>query len=413
MTVLFLSTSGQMGGAETSLLALLDSLKDGRPKFKLVLILGESGPLEEAAVTLGVRVLLLPLPPSVSVLGRGTPLVAFRSFHAYRTFAAIYRYRTCLLNLICAVRPDVVHSNGLKMHIMSASFSRRVLGSGCMRLCHLHDSLMMRPVARWLFRMLSPQFDCVVANSESVAQEINNLCGRKCAVIRVYNGISLRKFSPIGPKLDLDKLCRLEAPIARTVRVGIVASFARWKGHTTFMRALAILPPGLHVRAYVIGEAIYSNEEVQYSLEELRFEARRLCPECNLGFSGIVLNIEDAYRTLDIVVHASTEPEPFGMVLIEAMACSKPVIATEGGGASEVVVHGKNGLLYQPGDAVALAAHIERLVADPVLRDYLGEGGRATVTAGFQSSSCASRFALIYDQLMVRARSSPRPKRFR
>jgi glycosyltransferase involved in cell wall biosynthesis len=102
-----------------------------------------------------------------------------------------------------------------------------------------------------------------------------------------------------------------------------------------------------------------------------------------VGFTGFLPDMPLAYRALDIVVHASTRPEPFGLVIVEAMACGRAVIATPTGGAAELFVDGQQALSAAPGDGEALAAAIRRLVDDPELRARLGARGRAHVVATF------------------------------
>ena len=84
-------------------------------------------------------------------------------------------------------------------------------------------------------------------------------------------------------------------------------------------------------------------------------------------------------------LHASTEPEPFGMVIIEGMACGKAVIASQAGGAAEVFTDGENALSHPAGDAARLSQQIERLARDKELRTKLGEGGRATAERLYDS----------------------------
>ena len=90
-------------------------------------------------------------------------------------------------------------------------------------------------------------------------------------------------------------------------------------------------------------------------------------------------------RALDVVVHASVEPEPFGRVVAEAMACGRAVVASDAGGVREIAKDGENALLHPCGDAAALAERIERL-ADPSVyaRDW---GPRAGLTPSFVSDA--------------------------
>ena len=84
-------------------------------------------------------------------------------------------------------------------------------------------------------------------------------------------------------------------------------------------------------------------------------------------------------QSLDIVVVPSIRPEPFGLVAVEAMASSKPVVGSNAGGLAEIVLHGETGLLFQPGNVTELAQVLEQLVADSALRTRYGQQGRERV----------------------------------
>ena len=112
------------------------------------------------------------------------------------------------------------------------------------------------------------------------------------------------RFSPDGDRLDLDTRSGLPAPAEGVVRVGLVATFARWKGHHVFLEAIARLPPSLNVRAYVIGGAVYETGNSQVSIEELRQASARLGLTDRVGFTGVVEDPAPAIRALDVVVHA-------------------------------------------------------------------------------------------------------------
>ena len=111
----------------------------------------------------------------------------------------------------------------------------------------------------------------------------------------------------------------LQRAVEGTVRIGLVATLAHWKGHAVFLqRALARLPQDIPFRAYVIGGPIYQTENSQRTLDDLRALAQALGVAEKTGFSGYVEDSGAAIRELDILVHASTEPEPFsGRVIAE------------------------------------------------------------------------------------------------
>jgi glycosyltransferase involved in cell wall biosynthesis len=135
-------------------------------------------------------------------------------------------------------------------------------------------------------------------------------------------------------------------------------------------------------------------------LEELRARAEELGISTKVGFTGFVTEPESAIRALDVVVHASTEPEPFGLVIAEAMACGRSVIVSDAGGAVEIVAGGVNAVVHPPGDADALADRIAEVVADLAFRKRLGEAGRATAVERFARTRLAAALAPVYEALV-------------
>jgi glycosyltransferase involved in cell wall biosynthesis len=245
---------------------------------------------------------------------------------------------------------------------------------------------------RWSVRRAA----VVVANSESVADDARAVLGRRVSVVPVLNGVDLKMFSPCGARLDLDALGGVSAARAGVLRVGLVATFARWKGHTTFLDAVARLPRDLDVRAYIVGGAVYQTEGSQFSLEELRSYATRAGIADRVVFTGFVQHSDAALRSLDIVVHASTQPEPFGLVIAEGMACGRAVIASGAGGARELFTSGVDALAHAPGDAEGLAQRIIELARDPDLRLRFGQAGRATAERRFDRTRLAGELVPIY-----------------
>jgi peptidoglycan/LPS O-acetylase OafA/YrhL len=119
-----------------------------------------------------------------------------------------------------------------------------------------------------------------------------------------------------------------------------------------------------------------------------------------VGFTDFVAEPAAAMRALDIVVHASTGPEPFGLVIAEAMACGRAVIASAAGGAAEIIDAEVNALAHSPGDAARLAEQIASLASNVELRQRLGQAGRATVQERFNRERLAKELAPIYSKLV-------------
>ena len=118
-----------------------------------------------------------------------------------------------------------------------------------------------------------------------------------------------------------------------------------------------------------------------------------------IGFTGFAVDAAAAMRALDIVVHASVQPEPFGMVIAEAMACGRPVVVSLAGGAAEIVRDGVDALGHAPGDAAALADRLATLIMDSDLRVRLGRSARTAAEARFDRARLARELGPLYTRL--------------
>jgi glycosyltransferase involved in cell wall biosynthesis len=396
--IVFLNPSGELGGAETALLEILAALRAARPSWTLHLVTSADGPLIARATTLGASAISLIFPPSLARLGewgrRGSSTARLRLVsQAARAALPTFGYARRLRRHLGQLDPDIIHTNGLKMHLLGA----RCRPPGARVLWHLHDYPDARPVSASLLRSHADRCAMVVANSGSVADAARRLFAERLQVRTVYNSVDLDRFTPEGPRLDLDALAALPPLPVLGIRVGLVGTFARWKGHDVFLKALAGLRCEVPVRGYVIGAPIYQTTASQFSIEELRQLASASAVEGGVGFVGYVNDVPAALRSLDIVVHASVEREPFGLVIAEAMACGRPVLVSRAGGAAEIAQAGA--VFHVPGDAGDLAARLSELIAQPALRASLGAAGREAAVRLFGRERLAEALVPIYESL--------------
>jgi glycosyltransferase involved in cell wall biosynthesis len=410
--ILHLSATGALGGAERCLLDILASVRQANPEWRLSVVTGADGGLVPAAKALGAEAHVVPYGESLARLGE-----AGRSGERFGAAALAGRlawsagpamqYVVELGGLIDDLRPDVIHTHGLKMHILAAWAARtgRVAADGPRVVWHVHDYVGTRPATARFLRWSLRYCDAIVANSSSVAADVEATLHPSIPVVAIQNAVDLRRFSPSGRCLDLDRLAELPPAPSGTVRVGLIGTFGRWKGHTTFLDAIAHLGSAAAVRAYVIGGALYHTTGSQFSLEELRVYAERKGLLGRIGFTGFVDAADEAIRALDIVVHASTAPEPFGLVIAEAMACGRAVIASDAGGAREIFTRGVDALAHPPGNGEVLAQCISRLADDPSLRQQLGLAARQTAERRFNRCRLAAELEPLY-RIPLRVASS-------
>jgi glycosyltransferase involved in cell wall biosynthesis len=157
------------------------------------------------------------------------------------------------------------------------------------------------------------------------------------------------------------------------------------------------------VRPYVVGGPLYDTAGSQYTLDELRALAGSLGLDGRVGFPGFAERPAAAFRALDVVVHASTQPEPFGLVIAEAMACGRAVVTSASGGAAELVTNNVDALTHAPGDVAGLAAAIERVTADATLRHRLGDAARARAERSFDPDVFSRAFIDLYSKVARQA----------
>lgn len=400
MRIVYLSPSGKLGGAEKVLLDVLTNLRESHPDWKLKLIVATPGPLAERASSLGVETSVLPFPPRLVALGDAA---GFGSLTARLRIVAklcvvgfdVARHVRALRAQIAMFAPDVIHSNGFKTHVL-AGWARPPRTPV---IWHIHDYIRQRFVSSRLLRSQAGKCSAAIVISTSVAEDAASVLGPRAAIYVVPNGVDLDHYSPHGPPLSLHRLAGLPPTPPGTLKVGLIASFARWKGHDVFLRALAELPASVAVRGYVVGGPLYDTAGSECTMEELAATVDRLRLRGRVGFVGFVDDAAAAMRGLDVVVHASTHAEPFGLVIIESMATGRPVIASLAGGVREIVTAEETALVHAPGDWQGLRDCIVRLADDASLRERLAKAGRAAVERQFDRRRVAAALVPIYRSL--------------
>jgi glycosyltransferase involved in cell wall biosynthesis len=399
MNVAFLSPSGEPGGAERCLLDLVAGFRERHPTWSIDVVLPSTGSVGNIAARLGATVTVFPYPPALATLGEhmgASPAALARMGKQLLAGArSAARYASQLRAHFQATTPHIVHSHGLKMHALAARACDKVTPL----VWHMHDYVGARVLSSRLLRWHAGRSISIVANSSSVAEDVKTVLGSETPVTVVLNGVDLAEFAPGGMSLDLDAIAGLPPAPAGVVRVGLVATFARWKGHAAFFNALSLLPPDLHVRGYVVGGPIYRTEGSQYSLDELRRLATSRGLEGRVGFTGFIDRSAQAIRALDVVVHASTAPEPFGLVIAEAMACGRAVVVSDAGGARELVTAGVDALTHAPGNAEDLASAIAALARDSKWRAALGTAAHLTASRRFDRRRMVAEIEPVYTAL--------------
>jgi glycosyltransferase involved in cell wall biosynthesis len=307
MRVVYVSPMGGLGGAERCLLTAMAAVK--RLGHEVRLISCTDGPLVEQARALGAAAEVVPMPAGLAATGESGGVLGGLARGPLLAIAA-WRYARRLRGAVDEAHGDVVHSNGLKTHLLLA-----IARPAAPVVWHLHDFLAGRPVTARLLRWARRRASRAIAISRAVAADAGAVLPG-LPIDTVMNAVDVERFSPGGGRAEL-------AGDRSTVRVGLVATYARWKGQDLFLRAAARVVgerPELKVRFYIVGGAIYHTAGSQWAGEELDALARELGIAQRVVRVPFVADTAGVYRALDVVVHASTKPEPFGLTIAEAMA---------------------------------------------------------------------------------------------
>jgi glycosyltransferase involved in cell wall biosynthesis len=390
------NVDGTIGGSHFCLLYLLENLD--RSRFEPIVIFYEEHALvsrfRDTAETL---VLQRPAPFTLPPLRRGLatrrPLLAFPLVLLQRSVnfvAWLKQLRTEMTFLKSrGIRLINLNNSIIRHHDwMTAALLTRTP-------CVTHE----RGINRWYSgpsKFLGRRLNGVIAVSKAIRE------GMRAA------GVDVSNVHVMYDGLDPTKLKRLREPAAireslglapgRPV-VGIVGNVRRWKGQEVAVHAMARLVKAVpDLVLLIVGATAPVDEPYE---QDVRSLVARHGLERNVIFCGYQKFPADYVAVMDVVVHASILPEPFGMVVLEAMAMRKPVVGARDGGVPEIIIEGVTGYTYPPGDAEALALRVEELLRDPALARRMGEAGYDRVVADFSVERNADQVEALYEDVLA------------
>lgn len=337
--VAYLVHSAAPSGAELALLRAAELWADD---LNLTVVFGSSGPMVERFSAAGIRTLVEPLP--------GTAVSMRRQSGARSKVAAVVILLTYAIRLRRVLRRgayNLIVAGSLKSVIYGrlASF-----GLGVRFVWSCHDRISreyLGPAAVIYARLLPRIVDGVVANSRSTLDTLR--IGSRPALI-CPPGVALVGGTQ-GPR-----------PVHAEIRqVAILGRLTPWKGQAEGLRAFAAAEQP-QLALHIVGGALFGEDDYAEILRQL---ATSLGIADRVTFHGHVDGASDLLDEVDLLLHTSVIPEPFGAVVVEGMAHGCVVVATRPGGPAEVIADGRNGFLVSAGDVSAMAAAIRRVVALP------------------------------------------------
>ncbi|MCC6763825.1 MAG: glycosyltransferase family 4 protein [Deltaproteobacteria bacterium] len=383
------SVGGVLGGSLTGILQLIDRLD--RTRFAPALLLYQEKEVVPQLEAAGVPVAVLP--PQPGWLPDGDRGRGGRAWLRAKEIPTVVLPRARAVGAhLRRARPDVVYlANGVTPNLDALVAAAR---AGIPALVHEKGYRRIGPRERFMSRWI----DVFVGMTDLVTAHAKRRGIRARRHLTVYDGIDCERFAPGGGAAVRRELgVPAEAPV-----VGIVGHIQGWKGQDLVVQAMARLRDRHpELRCLIVGGVHRQGgayaERLRRRIVDERLERRVL-------LTGARRDVAACIDAMDVAIHSSTNPEPFGRVLIEAMALSCPLVAPREGGPLEIVVDNETGLLVPPRDPDALAAAIERLVLDPDLRRRMGAAARARVEAVFGIRHHVRAMEAIFDEMLAHRR---------
>ncbi len=212
----------------------------------------------------------------------------------------------------------------------------------------------------------------------------------------VHQGIDEAPFAAVSP----DTVAALRAELGGgpgKKLLGVFGRLAGWKGQNIFLTALASVPDA---KGVIVGDALFGEDEYAAALYR-QVETSGLTDR--VKFLGFRRDVPALMSAMDIIVHSSVAPEPFGRVVVEGMMAGRPVVASAAGGVLEIIEDERSGFLYEPGNAKALAAVMLRVMAEPELAFAVAQAGRQHARLHFSAKSSNNQINERLDALMHRS----------
>lgn len=395
ITILYVeeNQNGTTGGSHVCLLDLVSELN--KEHFKPIVMFYEDNRLVDDFKKAGAKVFIFRKPLPISFLKR---LRAAKSYHwkvlyfLLRIFQSAYNWiSTSIIPLIYFIifiykyNIQIVHLNnsvfvGLEWVIASKVTGRKVIAHQ-----RTHLSSTFSPYLKYHHRW----FDYIFGMSNYTKEYL-----RECGVNLVnystfYDRIDLRNFRASLNRDAFEVRRELGISVNQPV-IGIVGNLQRWKGQMTVVEAIHILKEKYpDLQCLIIGDlSNRTSDDIKYH-NDLVTKIGEYGLGGRVKLTGHRSDIANLLNAIDIFIHASIDPEPFGLVVLEAMSMGKAIIASNEGGPVEMLEDGVSGLLIQPGQPHILAEKIDFFLSNPGLMKKMGQDAQQRMEEKFSTIDIA------------------------
>jgi len=360
--VLFVHHSSTLGGAELSLADLVTNISDEIAPVCAVPV----GPLAQYLSSRKIPVAIVPMRPIIKSLN---PLYWLMT--GFNCLRVMFK----LIGICRKEKIQVIHANSLTASIYAAPVSF---------LCRIPMIWHERDLARhpFLAPLIARFAKRIIAISNAVAENLKTQIGDSNKIRMIYNGIDVDRFRQGAAKFT-------GLPEGKRT-VLMAAQFVRWKGHNDFITMASSVSEKIPDAVFVLAGDKKIHEQQEYVRELERTIGERGLTD-RFVWTGFVEDMPRLLQNVDCVVLPAVN-EPFGRIVIEAMAAGRPVVSVKSGAVPEIIEGGVSGCLVEPGDCKAMAESVCRLLRDRAFAGKIGENGRLRVSQKFTIQRTVSEF---------------------
>ena len=373
--ILFIHQSSELYGSDKTLFLFLKHIDRGL--YNPIVILPRIGPLKTELEKINIKVIIAPV------------LKIYRDMFSFKNMLKFYKDYKEAINIVDSINKDnkihVIYSNTLAVLLGLFYAKKRKIK----HVWHVHEIIVHPKLIANLFPKLLNRFaDVIICNSSATK---TNLVQRTPELefksVVIHNGIESNATNFLIPS-------KLDFGFANNdVLVTLVGRISRLKGHkwlvNTFLEHLNEIE---NIKILFVGSPVEGQE---YYLEEIKKIIADNSLNDKIKILPFTADLSPIWQITDIAIMPSTEAESFGLVAAEAMLFEKPVIASNHGGLTEIVINNETGFLVQPHNNVQLSEYILKLIFNADLRAKFGENGRKRVLSEFTIEKNVSKISKI------------------
>lgn len=380
---------GTIGGSYYSLLYLLQGLD--KDKYEPHVLFCQENTLIPQYKMVTDNIHIIDFDPSVS--SRAASVKDILKW-PYRLFTEVILKQFELHRIIRKINPDLVHLNN------GYAATHEWMLAACLHKIKIisHDRG-TRPPSSLRTKLFVRCLDAIISVSDSYK---NNVINDKLSVrklYRVYNGLDYKKWTS---NLDMGKAKSLKSELGITDGqrvIGIVGNIDKWKGQHIVISAINQIKRDYpDIVCLIVGR-------VCAGMEQYKSELDNYISENDLGnnviFMGYQSDIPTVLSIFDVFVHASIEPEPFGRVILEAMALEKPIIATNGGGIPEIIINEQTGLLVPMNNSEEMASAMMFYLNNQNEAKRIGQNGKERLLNEFSIKKMVDGVESVYNEVFA------------